>query len=74
MSSIAGTSADNITAEGGAIIDIGTSDVAESVAFHFNGTSWSQMTIPAGVTLGPGHDFDLGIVAVGHLGRWYGVH
>jgi hypothetical protein len=53
VSSITGTSADNITAEGGAIIDTGTSDVAESVAFHFNGTSWSQMTIPAGVTLGP---------------------
>jgi hypothetical protein len=53
VSSITGTSADNITAEGGAIIDTGTSDVAESVAFHFNGTSWSQMTIPANVTLGP---------------------
>jgi hypothetical protein len=53
VSSITGTSADNITAEGGAIIDTGTSDVAESVAFQFNGTSWSQMTIPANVTLGP---------------------
>ena len=53
VSSITGTSADNITAEGGAIIDTGSSDVAESVAFHFNGTSWSQMTIPANVTLGP---------------------
>jgi hypothetical protein len=53
VSSITGTSADNITAEGGAIIDTGTTEVAESVAFHFNGTSWSQMTIPANVTLGP---------------------
>jgi hypothetical protein len=52
VSSITGTS-DDITAEGGAIIDTGSSDVAESVAFHFNDTSWSQMTIPAGVTLGP---------------------
>ena len=53
VSFITGTSADNITADGTGIIDTGTSDVAESVAFHFNGTSWSQMTIPAGVTLGP---------------------
>ncbi len=53
VSNITGTSADNITADGTGIIDTGTSDVAESVAFHFNGTSWSQMTIPAGVTLGP---------------------
>jgi len=53
VSFITGTSADNITADGTGIIDTGTSDVDESVAFHFNGTSWSQMTIPAGVTLGP---------------------
>ena len=53
VSFITGTSADNITADGTGTIDTGTSDVAESVAFHFNGTSWSQMTIPAGVTLGP---------------------
>jgi hypothetical protein len=53
VNQITGTSADNITAEGGGLIDTGTSDVAESVAFHFNGTSWSQMTLPAGVTLGP---------------------
>lgn len=53
VSFITGTSADNITADGTGIIDTGTSDVAESVAYHFNGTSWSQMTIPAGVTLGP---------------------
>ena len=53
VNSITGTSTDNITAEGGGIIDTGSSDVSESVAFHFNGTSWSQMTIPAGVTLGP---------------------
>jgi hypothetical protein len=53
VSYIAGTSADNITAVGTGIIDTGSSDVEESVAFHFNGTSWSNMTIPAGVTLGP---------------------
>jgi hypothetical protein len=53
VSFITGTSADNITAVGTGIIDTGTSDVEESVAFHFNGTSWSQMTIPANVTLGP---------------------
>jgi hypothetical protein len=53
VSSITGTSADNITAEGGAIIDTGSTQVAESVAYHFNGTSWSQMTIPSNVTLGP---------------------
>jgi hypothetical protein len=35
VSSITGTSADNITAEGGGIIDTGSSDVGESVAFHF---------------------------------------
>jgi hypothetical protein len=52
VNQITGTSADNITAEGGGLIDTGTSDVAESVAFHFNGTSWSQMTLPANVTLG----------------------
>jgi hypothetical protein len=53
VSFITGTSADNITADGTGIIDTGTSDVEESVAYHFNGTSWSQMTIPANVTLGP---------------------
>jgi hypothetical protein len=53
VSFITGTSADNITAVGTGIIDTGSSDVEESVAFHFNGTSWSQMTIPANVTLGP---------------------
>ena len=53
VSYITGTSADNITAVGTGIIDTGSSDVEESVAFHFNGTSWSNMTIPAGVTLGP---------------------
>ena len=53
VSHITGTSADNIIAVGGAIIDTGTSDVGESVAFHFNGTSWSNVTIPANVTLGP---------------------
>ena len=53
VTSITGTSADNITADGTGIIDTGSSDVDESVAYHFNGTSWSQMTIPANVTLGP---------------------
>ena len=53
VSFITGTSADDIIADGTGIIDTGTSDVEESVAFHFNGTSWSQVTIPAGVTLGP---------------------
>jgi hypothetical protein len=50
---ITGTSADNITAVGSALIDTDTSEVSESVAFHFNGTAWSNMKIPADVTLGP---------------------
>jgi hypothetical protein len=50
---ITGTSADNITAVGNGIIDTGTSDPEESVAFHFNGTSWSNITLPAKVALGP---------------------
>jgi hypothetical protein len=50
---ITGTSADNIIAVGNGVIDTGTSDVGESVAFDFNGTSWSNMTIPAKVALGP---------------------
>jgi hypothetical protein len=50
---ITGTSTDNIIAVGDGIIDTGTSDVGEWVAFHFNGTSWSNMTIPAKVALGP---------------------
>ena len=47
---ITGTSASNITAVGTAEINTvpGT-----SVAFHFNGTAWSEMTIPANVELGP---------------------
>jgi hypothetical protein len=54
VSFITGTSASNITAVG--IGDIHTSTttiVQESVAFHFNGTAWSEMTIPANVELGP---------------------
>jgi hypothetical protein len=51
---ITGSSADNITAVGGGEFDVGgTEIVSKSVAFHFNGTSWSNMTIPAKVTLGP---------------------
>jgi hypothetical protein len=53
VSSITGTSASNITAVGTADINTGGTIVAESVAFHFNGTAWSEMTIPANVTLGP---------------------
>jgi hypothetical protein len=53
VSSITGTSASNITAVGTANINTGTTIVQESVAFHFNGTAWSEMTIPANVTLGP---------------------
>ena len=53
VSFITGTSASNITAVGtSSIVDPGT-DTLESVAFHFNGTAWSQMTIPANVQLGP---------------------
>lgn len=51
---IAGTSAHNITAVGGGEFDVGGDKVvSKSVAFHFNGTSWSNMTIPTKVTLGP---------------------
>ncbi len=53
VSSITGTSASNITAVGTADINTGGTIVQESVAFHFNGTAWSEMTIPANVTLGP---------------------
>ena len=53
MSFITGTSASNITAVGTGDINTGGTNVAESVAFHFNGTAWSEMTIPAGVELGP---------------------
>ena len=56
MNFITGTSADNIIAVGSGSIDTGTSDVEESVAFHFNGTSWSNMTLPAKVASAP---FDL---------------
>jgi len=53
VSFITGTSASNITAVGtSSIVDPGT-DTLESVAFHFNGTAWSEMTIPANVTMGP---------------------
>jgi len=51
--SITGTSASNITAVGTADINTGGTIVQESVAFHFNGTAWSEMTIPANVELGP---------------------
>ena len=55
MTSITGTSAHNITAVGTGEIDMGgTKIVLKSVAFHFNGTSWSNMTIPAKVDAGPG--------------------
>ena len=53
VSFVTGTSARNITAVGSGDIQTGTTVVAESVAFHFNGTSWSNMTIPAKVALGP---------------------
>jgi hypothetical protein len=53
VSFITGTSASNITAVGTGDINTGGTIVAESVAFHFNGTAWSEMTIPANVTLGP---------------------
>jgi hypothetical protein len=53
VSFITGTSAHNITAVGSGDIQTGTTIVAESVAFHFNGTSWSNLTIPANVALGP---------------------
>ena len=53
VSSITGTSASNITAVGTADINTGGTIVQESVAFHFNGTAWSEMTIPANVELGP---------------------
>jgi hypothetical protein len=53
VSFITGTSASNITAVGTADINTGGTIVAESVAFHFNGTAWSEMTIPANVELGP---------------------
>lgn len=54
VSFITGTSASNITAVGTGDIRTGPATiVAESVAFHFNGTAWSEMTIPANVELGP---------------------
>ncbi len=53
VSFITGTSASNITVVGTGDINTGTTIVAESVAFHFNGTAWSEMTIPANVELGP---------------------
>jgi hypothetical protein len=53
VSFITGTSASNITAVGTGDINTGGTIVAESVAFHFNGTAWSEMTIPANVELGP---------------------
>jgi hypothetical protein len=53
VSFITGTSASNITAVGTGDINAGGTIVAESVAFHFNGTAWSEMTIPANVELGP---------------------
>jgi len=59
---ITGTSGDNIIAVGSGSIDTGTSDVDESVAFHFNGTSWSNMTLPAKVATAPGDQPGLGPV------------
>jgi hypothetical protein len=53
VSFITGTSASNITAIGTGDINTGGTIVQESVAFHFNGTAWSEMTIPANVELGP---------------------
>ena len=53
VSFITGTSASNITAVGTGDINTGGTIVQESVAFHFNGTAWSEMTIPANVELGP---------------------
>jgi hypothetical protein len=53
VSFITGTSASNITAVGTADINTGDTIVQESVAFHFNGTAWSEMTIPANMELGP---------------------
>src|ERR1700722_13231556 len=54
VSFITGTSASNITAVGTGDIRTGPATItAESVAFHFNGTAWSEMTIPANVELGP---------------------
>jgi len=53
VSFITGTSASNITAVGTGDINTGGTVVQESVAFHFNGTAWSEMTIPANVELGP---------------------
>jgi len=51
---ITGTSASNITAVGTGDINTGAGTIVqESVAFHFNGTAWSEMTIPANVELGP---------------------
>jgi hypothetical protein len=54
VSFITGTSASNITAVGTGDINTGAGTIVqESVAFHFNGTAWSEMTIPANVELGP---------------------
>ena len=53
VSFITGTSASNITAVGTGDINTGGTIVRESDAFHFNGTAWSNMTIPANVELGP---------------------
>ena len=53
VSFITGTSASNITAVGTGDINTGGTIVQESDAFHFNGTAWSNMTIPANVELGP---------------------
>jgi hypothetical protein len=53
VSFITGTSASNITAVGTGDINTGGTIVQESVTFHFNGTAWSELTIPANVTLGP---------------------
>jgi hypothetical protein len=53
VSFITGTSASNITAVGAGDINTGGTIVQESVAFHFNGTAWSEMTIPPNVELGP---------------------
>ena len=113
MSFITGTSATTSPLSAPATSTTAGPSSPESVAFHFNGTSWSKMTIPANVELGPvlafsatnlwsvndngdaeqfngstwtttklpdhhdaarpGHDLDLGIVAVGHLGRRHRV-
>ena len=44
-------------------------------AEQFNGSTWTTTKLPITTTLPDlRHDLDLGIVAVGHLGRRYSVH